>query len=1223
MENQKLTHTQLMELNQAQKKEIESLKARLAQFDAQFASPENMTKSTSGNFDRLQLAAKAAGLGYFEWFPQKNTIEWDPVMHSIFGLEPESKLDKNQYFYDVLHPDDKDRLSKDTKDSLNPNCKQLYFPAEYKIILPGGLLKHIQAYSLHFRNPNGEVIRIIGACQDISERRKSQDKARESELRYAELVEAINSAVATYKVINQGKSGSDYIILDFNKTALELEGLKKEDVVGKSLKDLRPNIDEYGLIPIFQKVWETGQAAYYPAKIYNDKNFYNYYENRVYRLPNMEIVAIYDDVTQRKEAARALSESQKLLLTIAENYPNSFITIINKDFTIGFSSGQEFKKQNLNPKNFIGLSIDEIFGEHASLVKSYYQKTFEGTEQSFELYIKEQYQVYKTVPLPDTDGKINQIMSVVENITEKRRTEIALEENEKKYRLLAENSVEVIWQMDLELKFTYVNPASFKTFGYTPNEWIGTRLSAHATRKEFFKMARQAIYILKNYKRANQMNFEANMLHKDGTEIPVEITGQIVVDDAGKPIGVQGATHNISERKKAEAAIRKSEEQFRLMFENHNAVMLLINPSNGRIVRANKSAEKFYGYTTNEITNKTIDDINVLSANEVSEYRRKALEGKINSFQFRHKLKAGTIKNVAVHSTKIVFEGTEALFSIIHDVTEKVLAEAALKQSEEKYRLLLHNQTDLIVKVDTKGCFLFASLSYCKIFGKNENELLGKQFMPLVHEDDKEQVKKKMEKLFSPPHTCVIQQRALTLNGWRWIEWIDSAVLDDNRKVKEIIGVGRDITERKKDEKRMLEINEELAAQNEEYLVLNEELTESMNRIKKMNEMLEIAKEKAQESDRLKTAFLANMSHEIRTPMNGILGFADLLKTPSLTGQQQQKYINVIEKSGVRMLNIINDLIDISKIEAGQMDVIISASNISKQIEYLYTFFKPEAQQKGLALSCVNPIKGEQAIIQTDKEKIYAVLTNLIKNAIKYTPTGSVEFGYELVQIADMPFVEFFVKDSGIGIQADRQQAIFERFIQADIEDKQVYEGAGLGLAISKAYVEMLGGKIWVESREGLGSEFHFTIPYLTAGNKKNASTELYNKDVWSIRNKNLKVMVVEDDETSKLHLSLILQDITKDVIFAKTGVEAINLYKKNPDIDLILMDIKMPEMDGYTATREIRKLNDTLVIIAQTAYALTGDREKAIEAGCNDYIAKPIHKVKLINMINQHITDR
>jgi signal transduction histidine kinase len=407
--------------------------------------------------------------------------------------------------------------------------------------------------------------------------------------------------------------------------------------------------------------------------------------------------------------------------------------------------------------------------------------------------------------------------------------------------------------------------------------------------------------------------------------------------------------------------------------------------------------------------------------------------------------------------------------------------------------------------------------------------------------------------------------------------------------------------------------------------IFSEMLVNIGNR-KQLEHNLVQAKEKAEESDRLKSAFLANMSHEIRTPMNGILGFADLLKEPGLTGDEQQEYIEIIEKSGKRMLNIINDIMDISKIEAGLMKPDIAESNINEQIEYIYTFFKPEAENKGIKLSFRNRLPEKEAMIQTDREKLYAILTNLVKNAIKYTRKGSIELGCVLTGVANevgensrTSGLKLYVKDTGIGIPKDRQQAIFERFIQADIEDRMAYQGAGLGLTITKAYVEMLGGRIWMESEEGKGSTFYFTLPYNTGI----ASETIDQQSASSGSNddiRKLKILIVEDEEISEMLIDNYLKGFAKEILKARTGVKAVEACRYNPDIDLILMDIQMPGMGGYEATKQIREFNKEVIIIAQTAYCLTGDKEKSIKAGCNDYISKPIKKGILLETIQKHL---
>ncbi|MEI6681631.1 MAG: response regulator [Bacteroidota bacterium] len=416
-------------------------------------------------------------------------------------------------------------------------------------------------------------------------------------------------------------------------------------------------------------------------------------------------------------------------------------------------------------------------------------------------------------------------------------------------------------------------------------------------------------------------------------------------------------------------------------------------------------------------------------------------------------------------------------------------------------------------------------------------------------------------------------------------------------------------------------LEEKVAERTAHLREANEKLT-SLN-----GELLE-AKEKAEESDRLKSAFLTNMSHEIRTPMNGILGFAGLLSTPGLTGAEQEEFLTLIQKSGERMLNIIGELVDISKIESGTMGIHLQEVNINEQIEYIYRLLKAGALDKNVGISFKTGLPDEQAIMVTDKEKLYSIWTNLVKNAIKYTDEGSIEFGYETVPMEGaMPDgkpagISFYVRDTGIGIRRDRQEAIFERFIQADIVDVQARQGAGLGLSIARAYVEMLGGEISVESEPGKGSVFHFRLPALPTPVREDVPEQGTQGTVPSLP-ENLKILIVEDDETSAMLAKAMVEKSSNTLLFARTGMEAVETCRNNPGIDLVLMDIKLPVMNGYEATRQIRQFNRDIIIIAQTAYAIAGDAEKALEAGCNAHVSKPVDRDHLMKLICLHTGKR
>lgn len=360
------------------------------------------------------------------------------------------------------------------------------------------------------------------------------------------------------------------------------------------------------------------------------------------------------------------------------------------------------------------------------------------------------------------------------------------------------------------------------------------------------------------------------------------------------------------------------------------------------------------------------------------------------------------------------------------------------------------------------------------------------------------------------------------------------------------------------------------------------------------------AKEKAEEADRLKSAFLANMSHEIRTPMNGILGFAELLKNPKLTDEKQAKYIGIIEQSGARLLNIINDLINISKLESGLMEITLEEVDINESLNYILNFFEPEASRRSIKLAVHLTDKPDIQKITTDKDKLLAIFTNLVKNALKFTNSGQIDFGF----LNNGDGIVFFVKDTGIGISEDQQKIIFDRFVQADHGEETFNEGSGLGLSITKAFVELLGGEIWLTSEKGKGTCFYFTLKPKNPTKEKAqvAKDKLKEKDWLEIT-----VLAVDDDEVSLMFLLNALDGYCKRIYLSKSGKEAIRHLQEQRDIDLVLMDIKMPEMDGLMAAKEIRKLQPNIKIIAQTAYALEIDKAKYRET-FNEYVTKPIN---------------
>jgi signal transduction histidine kinase/CheY-like chemotaxis protein/ABC-type amino acid transport substrate-binding protein len=383
------------------------------------------------------------------------------------------------------------------------------------------------------------------------------------------------------------------------------------------------------------------------------------------------------------------------------------------------------------------------------------------------------------------------------------------------------------------------------------------------------------------------------------------------------------------------------------------------------------------------------------------------------------------------------------------------------------------------------------------------------------------------------------------------------------------------------------------------------------NLLQLSNKTLIKATDDAMESDRLKTAFLQNVSHEIRTPMNGILGFISLLQEPDLDSETKKEFIHLVNQSGQRLLNTVNEIMEISMIESNSEKINYTTTNIESLMKYIVGFYTPQTREKGITIRLSEERHTVKTnLIRTDKIKLEGILTNLVNNAIKYSNNGNIEVGNYIEE----NMLIFFVKDQGIGIPADRIEVIFDRFVQADCQTTKKYEGVGLGLTIAKGHVENLKGKIWVNSEEKKGSTFFFSIPYLPI---KNEVTD--EKAEYPFMN-NETILLAEDDETNFLYYKYILQKEGLKVIHVIDGLSAIKTIQKNSSISLILMDINMPGMDGLEATKKIRLFNKTIPIIAQTAYGFARDRKRAISAGCNEYFSKPIDSDKLISLIKIHL---
>ncbi len=454
---------------------------------------------------------------------------------------------------------------------------------------------------------------------------------------------------------------------------------------------------------------------------------------------------------------------------------------------------------------------------------------------------------------------------------------------------------------------------------------------------------------------------------------------------------------------------------------------------------------------------------------------------------------------------------------------------------------------------------------------------------------------------------------------------------EKEKRAEELIIANKELAfQNREKEKRADELfiaNKELAFQNEEkekraeeLFIANKELIFQNKEKEKRAAELMIAREKAEESDNLKTAFLHNLSHEIRTPMNQILGFASFLKDLELPVNQRDEYIDIIDSQSHQLLRIITDIIEFSELSTGQVGLQPSKINLGEMIQELLIKYQPKAEIKNLQLFLAKSIPDGDTLILGDQVKLNFIFCSLIENAIKFTDTGSI--GIEYWRAGEK--LNISVKDTGIGIEQEKKKVIFDQFRQVETTIARKYGGLGLGLSISNAYIQMMSGVISVESEPGQGSTFIVEIPFVPAlrnvyHTSHVSQTHIDHKPNW----KDKTLLIAEDEESNVQFIKAVLRATGIQLLLAGNGLEAVEQCKSHPEIVVVLMDIKMPRMDGLEATRIIKSLRPELPVIATTAFAMAREKEEILAAGCNDYLPKPFKREDLIEKIHQSIYTR
>jgi len=608
---------------------------------------------------------------------------------------------------------------------------------------------------------------------------------------------------------------------------------------------------------------------------------------------------------------------------------------------------------------------------------------------------------------------------------------------------------------------------------------------------------------------------------------------------------------------------------------------------------ANMAFSNLLGYRdTEELISHFDNLLDDLFVNQIE--REKVIEEVFNGITFnrrtvllRRKDSTTFLAEISVRITQDENNNPTFIEGLLTDVSEKQFKEVSLESHQNLFLQIVQTSPDAILITGEDNLITYASPRVNQIFGFPENTPhKDRDFFSLFSKENVEKVRENIQYIsdFGFEKESVFHLKKADESVF-YGEIHSTLMVNKQSGTKHILSVIHDITFLKEREFQLFE-----------------------------------AMQKAEEADKLKSSFLSNISHEVRTPMNGILGFSELIDDPDINEEKRSEYIQIIKKSGNRLLSIIDNIVELAKVETKQIKINETRCNLNHLMRSTHTIVENRRyleEKDHLKVILETGLEDQNCKIHADSGRLQQVLVNLIVNGLKFTNAGTVTFGYRLKNTNQ---IEFYVADTGIGIAKDKFDVIFERFRQIDESVTRKYGGVGIGLSLSKGIVELMGGQISVESEVGVGTTFRFTIPYKpidVVPQELGIIIDSLRNYSWPDKN----ILVVEDDDASFKFFSEIFSHAKVNVFRAENGKLAVEACRRYKDLHLILMDMQLPLLNGYDATIEIRKFNTQVPIIAQTANALHGDRDKYILAGCNEYISKPIDPQYLFQLINKYIT--
>jgi PAS domain S-box-containing protein len=798
---------------------------------------------------------------------------------------------------------------------------------------------------------------------------------------------------------------------------------------------------------------------------------------------------------------------------------------------------------------------------------------------------------------PDDDGRPTMLRGLFRDITRTKAVEEALRASEERYRSLAEASPDAIYVIDTSGTFRFVNAAGARMVGRRPEEMIGRR------QEDVFPpdRARQHSATIERLLATGELVVEEGWVPLPDGEHWFDTRLTPLMDAEGKPAGVLGISRDITERKRTEEAVRQSEERYRLMADYATDLISRHAPG-GEFLYASPACRRTHGREPEELVGQNPyqwfhpDDLERLEA-----YHRVLIEdGSPRTVDYRLRGKDG--KYLWVETTsRAVFDPSSGevleIVSVTREISDRKRAEEAIRESEHRFRLIAENVSDTICRLDPSGVVAYVSPACRTLMGLEPEELLGRNAFEFVHPDDLERMLRSHAELLAAPGSRTIVYRLRHRDGhYLWAETTVNSIAEPaSGEVASGVTVTRDITARK-------EAEEELSR----------------------------AKLAAEAASRAKGEFLANVSHEIRTPMTAILGYTELLMSVDLTLEQRLEFLRTIHRNAKGLLGLLDDILDLSKIEADRLVAQRTDCSPWEIVEEVLSLMRVRAVDKGLRLDAeyAYPLP---ATISTDPARLRQILVNLVGNAIKFTDAGEVRVVVRCrTEGEPSPRVLFEVADTGIGMSPDEVARLFKPFTQLDASTTRRFGGTGLGLAISSRLAELLGGGIDVESRAGEGSTFTLAIapgPLEAAAmldRRPGAPPPADAAPLPSTGALRGRVLLAEDAPDVQQLVVLLLRRMGLEVEVAESGRAAYERTLRSAEegrpYALILMDIQMPDWDGYEAARRLREEGWRGPIVALTAYAMPQDRQRCLAAGCDDYIAKPIDNAGLLAVVARHL---